>query len=309
MSDQTPSPTSAGERAWRAVIGFLRFVIRLVLVILLAVLLGAGIYFGVPALYRSYIQPVERNLAQVNDTQARQEGINQRMDQKLEALQARLEKLELQNDTHKQALDELDSRLGNLETSALSDDERQAQEQRLSDLEAAVQAASENLATLQNQVVALDLVQAQTDLQVQDLARKAKIEQVPLQALRNELLLVKAMLHLTRSRLFLVEDNLGLAEQDVSAARLLLAGLQGEVPPYQVDALGAILTRLDAALGNLPARPVLAAEDLEVAWQLLRLGLPGEATPFSTLTGQPGTGTPTPTPLPLRGTPTPVGTP
>jgi TolA-binding protein len=291
------------------VIGLLRFLIRLVLVILLAVLLGAGIYFGVPALYRRYIQPVERNLAQVNDAQARQEGINQQMDQQLEALQSRLEKLELQNDTHKQTLDELVSRLDNLETSAQPNDDRQALEKRLSDLESAVQTASDDLATLQNQVVALDQTQAQIDLQLQDIARKADIEQVPLQALRNELLLVKAMEHLTRSRLFLVEDNLGLAEQDVSAARLLLAGLQGQVPPYQVDALGAILTRLDAAIENLPARPVLAAEDLEVAWQLLRFGLPGEATPFPTLTEELGTGTPTPTPLPIPATPTPSPTP
>jgi hypothetical protein len=290
-------------------IGFLRFLIRLVLVLLLAVLLGTGIYFGIPALYRRYIQPVERNLAQVNDAQARQEETNQQLDQQLEALQARLEKLELQNDSHKQALDELGSRLGSLESSAQSEDDRQALEKRLSELESAVQAASDDLATLQNQVAALDLIQAQTDLQLQDMARKAEVEQPPLQALRNELLLVKAMEHLTRSRLFLVEDNLGLAEEDVSAARLLLAGLQGEVPTYQVDALDAILTRLDAALGNLPARPVLAAEDLEGAWQLLHLGLPGEATPSPTLTEELGTGTPTPTPLPIPGTPTPAGTP
>jgi hypothetical protein len=103
---------------------------------------------------------------------------------------------------------------------------------------------------------------------------------------------------LTRSRLSLVENNAGEAEQDVRAARQLLAGLGGEVPEYQVEALSSIIARLDQALIDLPARPVLAADNLEIAWQLLRSGLPGEPTPGPTLTPGTPTGTPTPGPAP-----------
>ena len=85
---------------------------------------------------------------------------------------------------------------------------------------------------------------------------------------------MKAMEMLTRGRLYLVQNNLGLAQNEVQAARDVLAGLVA--PDYQQAALNAMIIRLDLALANLPGAPVLAAEDLEIAWQLLRAGLPSE---------------------------------
>jgi chromosome segregation ATPase len=273
-------------------VAVIRFVVRLLLVLLLAVLLGAGVYFGLPALYRRYVQPIETNLARLDDAQARQEQTDQQLRQRLDDLQRRLEALELQNDTQKQSLDEIQTSLSGLEKTAQS-----AQDEnlltRLGEVESALQAANANLDQLRNDLAGVNQAQAQNSLLVQDLARKAETG-----SLETELQLLKAMELLTRSRLSLVENNAGEAEQDVRAARQLLADLGGEVPEYQVEALSSIIARLDQALTDLPARPVLAADNLEIAWQLLRSGLPGEPTPEPTLTPGTPTGTPTPGPAP-----------
>jgi hypothetical protein len=87
--------------------------------------------------------------------------------------------------------------------------------------------------------------------------------------------LIKAMEMLTRSRVYLVQSNLGLAKDEILAARELLAEMS--VPEYQQTALAAIIDQLDLAAQNLPDFPILASENLEVAWQLLRSGLPTES--------------------------------
>ena len=311
MSDQapTPAPPSFGDRLALAFIKFVRALVRILLILLLAVLLVAGIYYGVPALYRRYVRPVETNLARLNDAQSRQEQSNQQINQRLDELERRLEGLELQNDSHKQTLDEVQARMDEMESAQQAGGGAQATAiARQDELEATLAAMGANLEQVQAEIAAVDQAIGRTSLQVQELVNSTEAGESPLQELRNELQLVKAMELLTRSRVYLVEDNLGLAQQDVSAARLLLAKMGGDVLSYQVKPLAAIIARLDAALSNLPSKPVLAAEDLEVAWQLLRDGLPGEATPQPTPTI--GTGTPaamgvtetpstTPTPIPI----------
>jgi len=123
----------------------------------------------------------------------------------------------------------------------------------------------------------------------------------------HQLQLVKAMELLTRARLVLVQNNLGLAQFDVQAGRRILVDLQAEVPAYQSEQLARIVARLDAALSNLPDAPVAAADELEGAWQLLLAGLPAEpaavpapeTTPAATPQPEP-TATPeaSPTPTP-----------
>jgi hypothetical protein len=312
MSDQIPRPppTSFRGRFTLAFYAFVRALVRILLVVLILELLGAGIYFGVPALYRRFVQPIETNLVRLNDAQSRQEEANQQVNRRLDELVRRLEGLELQNDTHKQVLDELQARLGELEQTQSSSQQAGGSVQttaiaRLNQVEATLAAVGANLEQLQGEIAGINQAVGQTSLQVRELSDLEQVGKAPLQELRNELQLVKAMELLTHSRVYLVEDNLGLAQQDVRAARLLLAKMGGDVPAYQVEALSAIITRLDAVLGNLPTRPTLAAEDLEAAWQLLRDGLPGEATPQPTPTSGTATpaalhgiGTPTPTPIP-----------
>ncbi|OGO28054.1 MAG: hypothetical protein A2Z16_04150 [Chloroflexi bacterium RBG_16_54_18] len=305
MSDQTPSssPPSFGSRLGQAFITFLRVLIRVLLILLLAALLGAGVYFGIPALYRRYVQPVERDLARLNDFQARQEQADLRFSRRLDDLQQRLEEIELHNDTQKQSLDELQTRIEGMESdrqfgAQTGESAQSTAIARLDDMETSLAEVSANLEQMQAEIAALSQTLAKTSAQVQELSSQTESGAAPLKALRNDLQLVKAMEHLTRSRLFLAQNNLGLVEQDVQDARLLLTDLQGEVPAYQIDALARVIARLDAALSSLPSRPLLAAEDLEVAWQLLQGGLPVEPTtqPTSAPASLPGTPTPSAAP-------------
>jgi len=113
--------------------------------------------------------------------------------------------------------------------------------------------------------------------------------------LKHEVMFTRALDMLGRARLYLAQSNFGLAREDVNSARDLLAALQAET---EDEARGQAIARLELALGNLPAFPVVAAGDLEIAWQIL---MSGEAaftsTPSTTLTAPPTiqeTFTPTP---------------
>jgi cell division protein FtsB len=115
-------------------------------------------------------------------------------------------------------------------------------------------------------------------------------------ALRREIMFTRAIEILSRARLYLAQSNFGFAKQDVQSARDILAELKSDAPTYQVAALDAILARLDLALGNLPAFPVIAAGDVDIAWQLMMLGLPESAADVPpTATPVPPTVTPAPT--------------
>jgi hypothetical protein len=128
--------------------------------------------------------------------------------------------------------------------------------------------------------------------------------------------LTRAIELLSRGRQYLSQSNFGLARDDVLSAREVLAGVQGAAPTDQVDSLTAVIARLDLTLGNLPGYPVIAAYDLEIAWQVLIDGLPAGAealvTPMRVFPTLEPTGTPSPLPPPAPTTvpfesPTPVG--
>lgn len=87
--------------------------------------------------------------------------------------------------------------------------------------------------------------------------------------LNQEVMMTRALDTLARARLYLAQSNFGLAKEDVESARDLLAELQSQSGD---DAQAQAIARLDSALANLPAFPVVASGDLEIAWQILMTG-------------------------------------
>ncbi len=90
----------------------------------------------------------------------------------------------------------------------------------------------------------------------------------------RQIRLLKGMELMSRARLFLYQSNYGLAEQDLKAARAILADLpiagviDGEaVIPIAVE-------RLDRAIDALPVFPVAASDELDIAWGALLGGVP-----------------------------------
>lgn len=143
----------------------------------------------------------------------------------------------------------------------------------------------------------LDEIQATIENQLEENNNVVLLE------LKHEVMLARAFDMLGRARLYLSQSNFGLAKEDVQSARDVLFALQAETN----DAvLSQVVARLDLALSNLPQFPVVAAGDLEIAWQIL---ISGEATAIATSTPTPFvesflTATPTPFDIPSF-TPTP----
>jgi len=135
----------------------------------------------------------------------------------------------------------------------------------------------------------LDEIQATLESKIQTSQDETLLQ------LKHEVMFTRSMDMLGRARLYLAQSNFGLAREDVKSARDLLATLQAEAKD---EARGQAIARLDMALGNLPAFPVVAAGDLEIAWQILMSGeAPATATPESTITSTPTVeATPTVTP-------------
>lgn len=96
-------------------------------------------------------------------------------------------------------------------------------------------------------------------------------------ALKREIIFTRAIETLSRARMYLLQSNFGLAKQDVQSTLDLISALKTDAPEYQLRALDSILARLDLALENLPAFPVIAAGDVDIAWQLMISGLPENA--------------------------------
>ena len=162
-------------------------------------------------------------------------------EQELADLQSRLEDMEAEQSQNAESLSELD--------------------QRVSDIETEIDARTESLAALE---------QMQAKLQEQSEANSAEFQ--------RQLDLLKAMELLSRARLFMYQSNFGLARQDVQIARDVLAEVRTDAPESLSDDLNAVLLRLDMTLSNLPNFPVVASDDLDIAWQILLSGLP-PATP------------------------------
>ena len=303
MSNENPN---FGDRAANAFLAFIRFLVRLLLILALAALLAAGVYYGLPALYRQYVQPLQTKVTQLASTQAAQLQNNQQLAQRVDELQNRLNNLETQGDTGKQSISSLQTSLDNIQSTqqanlAAAEGIQATASGQIDDVNASMNA-------LETQVAELSTSVARTNREFQSVTNRLQTADTPVAELSNELQLVKAMELLTRSRISLISNNLGLAQQDIGAARDLLTSLKSQVPVYQVDALNTISSRLDTAYSNLPDSPVLAADDLEIAWKLLLQGLPGESagTPgVASETSTSGTGLYATTPQPtIEGTAT-----
>ncbi|HUT17957.1 MAG TPA: hypothetical protein VM366_02260 [Anaerolineae bacterium] len=192
-------------------------------------------------------------------------------------------------------------------------------------VQAGLGALEEDLGAVQEALDAtassLDAVEAKIDTLSEEASQQGEVlaalqerlsgEKAPESLLRS-LQVLRAMELLTRSRLLLVQNNVGLARTDLAAARELMIELQSTVPADQQDATEEVIARLGIALDALPGSPVTAADALEGAWQLLLAGLPSgtAAGAEAAATVAPAEGTPAVEVSPtVEGTPTAEATP
>jgi len=249
------------------------------------VLLGAGIYwgasYGIATINRQVFQPIRNHTRQLEDLEGRYAQDYSRLNERTQALQERLDALESQGDITRETLDALQARLTTSET-------------LLDDIQTTLDSAQDNLSTLETrqtgsepEIAKLQTALTELETTVSDLTETTAYlisdvealsvtvkDESPLVAFRIDVQLLKAMELLTRARVQLGQDNFGVATTEVQEARNLLLNLGLTLPAEQQNALAAIVQRLNLGLANLPDAPRLAQDDFEIAWQLLRQGLP-----------------------------------
>ena len=145
--------------------GFLKFLIRLIFVLALAIALGAGIFYGVssgiPAVNRVYVQPVRENSARLANLEARATQDAVGYAEQLSGMDARVTTLEVQNDTNESILDNFETELAGL---GVLMDGQTALSERLDALDAALVALEADMtADSTAQDSALAGVQAQVN--------------------------------------------------------------------------------------------------------------------------------------------------
>lgn len=104
-----------------------------------------------------------------------------------------------------------------------------------------------------------------TDLQAV-VAARAEDE---MDELQRTLALFRVWELISRARLRLLENNLGLAQADLEQARQAMNLLVAAAPEEEAEVLQRVQTRLELASTNLPGNPAMAASDLEGAWDAL----------------------------------------
>ncbi|HQF69507.1 MAG TPA: hypothetical protein PL171_07490, partial [Anaerolineaceae bacterium] len=219
-----------------------RVILRVLTALLILAALAAAAYYGIPYFREKILKPLESNTSRVGELAATQAADTSRFEADLGALQEEFTNLQGQ--------------VSALQTQAAaaskSIDSHSASLNELSEVQATLRAemAQQNNALLAN--------------------------------MDEQLTLTRALELLSRSRLYLSQNNYGMARADVLAARNLLLPLVGSVSAQKADGLRVVIDRLDMALGNLPAYPVIAVFDVDTAWQMLVDGLPSIPEPAVT---------------------------
>jgi chromosome segregation ATPase len=305
--------------------------IRLLFAFVVGIAIGVGIYYSVRLLYGEYQSITQDYDSRIAALETSQSESGQQVSDRLSSYQERLEALEIQGDTQKDALADLESRLNSHDdfrsyhaTVAAGQQETLLNMQdTILAMQGEVNIAQENLETLQNSLTgfqeditahesntealadAVEENQAAVKSMLETVSNLVLDTEAQMKALEYQMVFLQAMELLTRARLNLVQGNVTLAQSDIEAARALLATLQSELPSYQAAYVSETITLVDDTLTYLPGAPLTAADKLESVWQMLATGLPDEVYSTADQTVTPGPSeesTPSPT---LTSTPTP----
>ncbi|NNF63408.1 MAG: hypothetical protein HKN07_04040 [Acidimicrobiia bacterium] len=221
------------RRLWKAV--------KVLLGLALVALVAGAIYLGIPELNDRVLNPLSDNTARlsaVTDDVAASEATLAELDTAIVGLDARVAELAAAEAVVPDRLLSLENGLADVvETQAQFDD-------RMASIESAIAGHTRQIDTLD---------ELQATLSADVAAGSAE--------LATQVTTLQVMELLSRARLFLYQANYGLAEQDVVAARALI--------DTDTAAGEEVALRLDRVIDGLPERPVTAADDLDIAWQLL----------------------------------------
>lgn len=272
------SPQEPKKQSKPASKTFLGILLRLILVFTVGCLVGAVIYFAasgwVPYLDQRVFQPIDTNQARVKELQATQIDL----EIQLSALQATVDGALSEAGLEIAAtLDQLSENVFYMQTDVSSNTYYAGTlvPALIATISADQESNSRNLSAL-------------ATAQMRDSGNRQEIE------------LLRTLEMLTWAHQYILHNNYGLAENELGSAREKLSGLITRVPPKQRAVVLEMLNLVDQSIVDLPSRPAVAAEKLQLAWHMGTADFPSEP-----LYNQGGTITPT---LYLTPTTTPVPT-
>jgi len=318
----------------------LKILLRLLVVLIFGTLIGAGVYLGIPWLYRATVVPVQENTDAIADLTQRLALTETETDRAADALQERTANMEgeivaLQEtaSVNNAAIATAVARIDAFETQATeltttTESQAEAQAALRKDLDAVTRSLDRLAADLEQQQEALtsleeDLGPRLTTLEVQ--ADALTLSDSDVQA---RLVLLQSAQGLIRVQLLLLEDNPGAARSGLAIAIEHLNRYSALVPE-QSDVAAGLIARIEELDALIEVRSFRTTPTLEALWaDIVAMALPplpvavGEATGIGTsgtLTSTVGvtstveltltetlTTTPTTTPPPPR---TPTATP
>lgn len=253
--EATPQAKQVSRSEPSAARKVVRWIFRILVVIFLGVALGAGLYYGVRSFYRDAIEPL------------------QTMDQRTREVESKVAELsETVQEDKRSASEGLTDVQGRLAVQAEEIATLTSQLTRLEDQTADQAEALDKVAELRDDLNQIEDDFTALDAQLADLEEVVQAEDLPVEQVQESLQLMRVMILLTRARLWVEQDNFGLAGEDMDAAigimnELLIDNTDAEGQPD--EALLAISNQLTLASDNVRDNPALAEEELEIAWKLL----------------------------------------
>jgi chromosome segregation ATPase len=249
MNEKTQQP-GCWSRLGRAIAVLLRFIF----VVVLAVLIGVGIYYGVPWVYWRLVIPVQDNAARVEMLQRDLENTRADWNTDLTEQGQRISILENDLAAQRERLAALEGDLGRM------DELLTVQGETLSELQTALDSAEDTTGRLRDDVEAL---YGELDTLRAEMADPNRA----MSAFERRLILLQAWGEILKARLHLLENNAGNARQALALARANLEQVIALSPEPEAEALSAIQERLDAADMTIEERPFVALNELEIVWR------------------------------------------
>jgi len=249
MNEKTQQP-GCWSRLGRAIAVLLRFIF----VVVLAVLIGVGIYYGVPWVYWRLVIPVQDNAARVEMLQRDLQNTRADWNTDLTEQGQRISILESDLAAQRERLAALEGDLGRM------DELLTVQGETLSELQTALDSAEDTTGRLGDDVEAL---YGELDTLRAEMADPNRA----IAAFERRLILLQAWGEILKARLHLLENNAGSARQALALARANLEQVIALSPEPEAEALSAIQERLDAADMTIEERPFVALNELEIVWR------------------------------------------
>ena len=228
--------------------------LRLIFVVVLAILIGVGIYYGVPWVYWRLVIPVQESAARIEMLQRDLENTRADWNTDLAEQGQRISALESDLAAQKERIAALEGNMGRM------DELLTAQGETLSELRIALDSTEEATGQLEGDVEALYGELDSLRVEMADPNRVAA-------TFERRLILLQAWGQILKARLHLLEDNPGNARQALALARANLERVIVLSPEPEAEALIAIRERLDAADTAIEERPFVALNELEIIWR------------------------------------------